>query len=526
MLKKVIDMKDAIELINDGDEIIFNGFGSMGFPEEICIALEKKFKKTGHPKELKYIGGSGQGVWNETDMIEHISWEGMVSQMITSHFVPNRKILQQVVDNKIEGYNLPLGVISHLMRATASRKPGILTKVGLGTFMDPRYGGGKMNEKSKKELVKVIDIDGEEYLFYKSFTANCAILKGTSADINGNITLEKECVYTDIYESAMAAKANGGKVIVQVERLLGKAAKRTDIMLPNILVDAIVVCPNQAQSFVEHYNPAMSGEWIVAMDEVQKELDRISQLNSAISSNSKERGIAHTIIAKRASMELKDGYVINLGIGIPEMVPEKANYMNPVKDLVYTIEAGAIGGRSVSGLCFGAAINAEVMQEVGKQFDLYDGGRLDATFVGTLQVDQYGNTNVGKSGNTIVGVGGYINLVNAAKKVVFCFPFTRGGAKFSIHNGKLSIDNEGKVHKFVIDVDQISFNGRIGAKTNQKIIYITERCVFELKKEGLTLVEIAPGIDLEKDILKQMDFKPILADNLKLMNSRIFEEAY
>lgn len=524
MIKNVMDMKDVIELVNDGDEIIFNGFGSMGFPEEICIELGKKFKNTGHPRDLKYVSGTGQGVWNDTDMIEHISSEGMVSQYITSHFVPNRKILQLVIDNKVEGYNMPLGVISHLMRATASRKPGILTKVGLGTFMDPRHGGGKMNKLSQKELIRVMEIDGEEYLFYKSFTANCAILKGTSADINGNITLEKECMSVDAYESAMAAKANGGKVIVQVERLLTTKAKRTEVVIPNILVDAIVVCPEQAQSFIEKYNPSLSGEWEVPEDRVEAEVARVNELNSALSSNSKVRSAAHKIIARRASMELEDGFVINLGIGIPELVPDAAKMMNQVNDLVYTIESGLIGGSSVGGLCFGASINAEIMQGLGKQFDLYDGGRLDATFVGTLQVDQYGHTNVGKSGDTIVGVGGYLNLVNASKRVIFCFPFTRGGARLSISDGQLKIDQEGRVHKFVKDVDQISFNGQIGATTDQKIVYVTERCVFELDTEGLILTEIAPGIDLEKDILDQMDFKPVISKELKLMATSIFEE--
>lgn len=524
MIKKVMDMEDAINLIKDGDEIIFNGFGSMGFPEEICIAMEKKFLSEGHPRDLKYIAGAGQGVWNETDMIEHISHEGMVSQMITSHFVPNRKILAQVIDNKIEGYNLPLGVISHLMEATASRKPGILTKIGLGTFMDPRNGGGKMNEKSKKELTKVIEIDDEEYMFYKSFTANCAILKGTTADVNGNVTLEKECMVVDAYESAMAAKANGGKVIVQVERLSGSQAKREDVVIPNIIIDAIVVCPEQSQSFLEKYNPALSGEWYVDENHVQAELDKIVELNSQVSKNSKKRNIVHHIIANRAAMELKNGDVINLGIGIPELIPNAAKKFNNVDELIYTVESGAIGGSSVSGLLFGAAINAEVMQEEAKQFDLYDGGILDASFVGTLQVDQYGNTNVGKSGDTIVGVGGYINLVQAAKKVIFCFPFNRGGAKIEFKDGKLNIVSEGKVHKFVKDVDQISFNGKLGAETDRDILYITERCVFKLTREGLELIEIAPGINLEKDILMQMDFKPIISENLKLMDNRIFTE--
>lgn len=524
MVNKVMSMDDAVALIQDGDEIIFNGFGSMGFPEEICIAMEEKFLKTGHPANLKYIGGAGQGVWNETDMIEHISHEGMVSQMITSHFVPNRRILSLVEQNKIEGYNLPLGVISHLMGATAGKKPGILTKVGLGTFMDPRYGAGQMNEKSQKELMKVMEIDGEEYLFYKSFTANCAILKGTTADVNGNITFEKECLYVDPYESAMAAKANGGKVIVQVERLSGEKAKRNEVVIPNILIDAIVVCPDQSQSFVEKYNPALSGEWIVEDDEVQNQLDRIIELNSKISNNSKKRGLVHHIIANRAAMELKNGDVINLGIGIPELIPNAAEKLNAVDQLIYTIEGGAIGGHAVSGLCFGAVINAEVMQDESRQFELYDGGRLDATFVGTLQVDQYGNTNVGKSGDTIVGVGGYINLVQAAKKVIFCFPFNRGGTRYEYTDGKLKILNEGSVHKFVKDVDQISFNGKIGGQSGRDILYITERCVFKLISEGLVLIEIAPGIDLEKDILQQMEFTPIISENLKVMDSKLFME--
>lgn len=524
-MSKIVSMETAIGLIKDGDEIVLNGFGSMGFPEAVAEALGKKFEETGHPKNMKIICGAGQGVWNETDMVEKMSKDGMLSRVITAHFVPMRNIVRQVLDNKIEGYNLPLGVVSHLLRASAGKNPGILTKVGLKTFIDPRISGGAMNSISKDKLSKVVEIDGEEYLFYKAFKPDIAILKGTTVDINGNITMEKEALYVDPFSSAMCVKANGGKVIVQVERVSGRPAERTKVKIPNALIDAVVVVPDQVQSFVEPYSPALSGEWIVPEDQVDQELERMLEINRRIApARGKNRGIEHKIIARRACMEIDDNYVINLGIGIPELVPQALEELNRKKKFTLTVEAGIIGGHPVGGLCFGAGINSEVMHDEAYQFDFYDGGGLDATFVGAMQVDAKGNVNVSKSGNSVIGVGGFIDLVVSAKKVIYCFPFTGGGLKVALKDGRLSVLQEGKYRKFSKEVEQISSSGELASVSGQKVLFVTERCVFRQTRDGIELCEIAPGIDLQQDILSHIDFEVKIADDLKEMDHIIFQD--
>lgn len=520
---KIVSMEEAVALIKDGDELVFNGFGSMGFPEEIAKAVGERFLKEGHPRNMKMICGAGQGVWNEADMIEKMSHDGMFSRVITAHFVPMRNIVRQVMENKVEGYNFPLGVISHLLRASGGRKPGIITRVGLKTFIDPRQGGGAMNEISKERLSRVMEIDGEEFLFYKAFKPNIALLKGTTIDVNGNITMEKEAVYVDPYASAMCVKANGGKVIVQVERRSAEASDKTKIKLPAALVDAVVIVPEQRQSMLEIYNAAMAGEWIVPEEQVADELARIADINQKVApARGKQRGIEHKIIARRAAMEIDDEDIINLGIGVPELVPAAVKELGKNITYTLTVESGLIGGHPVGGLCFGAGINTEVLQDESYQFDFYNGGGLDATFVGAMQVDCMGNVNVSKSGNSVIGVGGFIDLTTSAKKVIYCFPFSGGGLKVVCKNGKIEVALEGKYKKFCSEVEQISASGELAAISGQTVLFVTERCVFRQTKEGIELIEIAPGIELERDILSKMEFYPLVSDQLKVMDEEIF----
>lgn len=523
-MSKIVTMKEAVDLINDGDELVLNGFGSMGFPEEIAAAIGDKFLQEGHPRGMKIICGAGQGVWNETDMVEKMSHDAMISRVITAHFVPMRNIVRQVMNDEIEGYNLPLGVISHLLRASAGKKPGILTKVGLKTFIDPRQGGGAMNRISVEPLSRVMELDGEEYLFYKAFKPDVAILKGTTVDRNGNITMEKEAVYVDPFASAMCVKANGGKVIVQVERKSAEAAERNAIKLPAALIDAVVIVPGQKQSFLETHNAAMAGEWIVPEEEVAGELMRIAEINrKAAPARGKIRGIEHKIIARRAAMEIDDQDVINLGIGVPELVPTAAKEIGRDVNYTLTVESGMIGGHPVGGLCFGACVNAEVVQDEGYQFDFYNGGGLNATFVGAMQVDAMGNVNVSKSGDSVIGVGGFIDLTTSAKKVIYCFPFSGGGLRVEEENGTVTILQEGKYRKFCSQVEQISASGELASKSGQKVLFVTERCVFSQTADGIELVEIAPGIDLWADILSKLEFKPKISECLKTMDPRIFQ---
>ncbi len=517
----VLTASEAAQLIKNGDLIGFNGFGSLCFPEELAVAIGKRFLATGEPNSLNYFFGAGQGVWDESRMIEHMSHEGMISSVITSHFTPNIKICRQVQENKIKAYNLPLGIISHLIRASAGKKPGILTKIGLNTFVDPRLGGGAQNALSTDKLVSLMTIDGEEYLFYKAVKPTVAILRGTTADINGNITMEHEAMFGDPFAYAMAAKANGGKVIVQVEALSNGHAVARNVKIPGVLVDAVVVEPDQCQTMIEKCNLSYIGDCRVPESEVLEILDHVHELNVQ-TGRKRERSAAHSIIARRAALELTSGAIVNLGIGIPEMGPRAAQDIGAPGDIILTVESGAIGGNPSSGISFGAAVNPGVMQDMAYQFDFYDGGGLDITFVGAMQVDRHGNVNVSRAGNKIIGVGGFINLTQTAKKVVYCFPFAGGGLNVDFQEGKLKILQEGKQQKFFNDVDEISASGEYSSKIRQKVVYVTERCVFELAGDGLQIIEVAPGISLEEDILKKLPFKPRIAENLKTMDARVF----
>lgn len=521
-MNKVISLEKAAEMINNGDKIVWNSFGSICFPEELAAHIGNRFKKTGEPNNLEYFFATA-GVWDDERMIELMSHEGMVKKVISSHFTPILKIQDMVKNNKIEGYNLPLGIISHLLRAAAGKKPGIITKVGLNCFIDPRNGGAALNEKSKDKLVDLMEIDGEEYLFYKTPKPNVAILRGTTADINGNITMEKEAVYLDPFSAAMAAKSNGGKVIVQVERLSGEKAVARKVKIPGTIIDAIVVAPEQKQIMIEDYNPTYTGEIRIPESEVSEELNKIKKYNIEKSGRKRERTIVHDIIAKRSSIELFDNAVVNLGVGIPEMIPEAAEKINFKKDITLTVESGVIGGYPASGLSFGAAVNVDVVQDQSYQFDYYDGGGLDITFVGALEVDKKGNVNVSRVKDTIIGVGGFINITQFSKKIVYCFPFSVGGLKAEYNKGKLNILKEGKYNKFSNKVDQISSSGDYAIKNNQEVYYITERCVFTLTDEGLKIIEVAPGISINDDIINKMPFQPLVDDNVKVMDKKYFD---
>lgn len=518
--RKLMTAEEAVMLIKSEDTVAINGFGSLLFPEEVAEALGKRFLETGEPKNLSYIAGAGLGESTEGKLIDAISYEGMVRKVVCSHFIKMVGLKTLAKDNKIEAYNLPYGAISHMFRAAAGRKPGVLTKLGLKTFVDPRNSRGALNDISKDTLAELMVIDGEEYLFYKAPKVDVAIIRGTTADINGNITFEKEAFYLDPFTTAMASKANGGKVIIQVERLSGTRANPRDVKIPGAIVDAIVVAPNQWQTMIEQYNPAYTGDLVVPESQIPGMLDEITRLS--VGGGKKERTLLHKIIARRAAMELKENAVVNLGIGIPELVPAAAKELGMSAEMDLTIEAGLIGGTPSGGLSFGAVINPEMCQDTAYQFDLYDGGVLDMTFVGAMQVDQKGNVNVSKSGGNIIGVGGFVNLTQSAKKCVYCFPFSGGGNKMEVVDGKMHILQEGKYQKFCEKVDEISASGEYAVESGQEVLYVTERCVFGLTPEGLELREIAPGLDVEKDIISLMPFRPLVSKDLKVMDAKLF----
>lgn len=508
MKSKIVSLENAVKKIKDDSVVAVGGFIGSGHAEAVTAEIENSFLQYGIPNNLTLIYAAGQGDSKDKGL-NHFGHKGLVSKIIGGHWALCPKLQQLAVNNEVEAYNLPQGVISHMYRDIAAGKPGTTSKVGLNTFVDPRLDGGKLNKKTKEDIVKVINIEDKEYLFYKAISIDVAILRATYADEDGNATFDKEVATLDATSMAQAAKNSGGIVILQVEKIVARGTlDPRKVRIPGIYVDAIVVSKPEShmQTYAELYNPAYSGEVKFPLG-----------LTEPLPLDERK------IIARRAVMELKQDSIINLGIGMPEGISSVANEEGIADTMTLTVESGPIGGVPANGLNFGASLNPSAILDQCYQFDFYDGGGLDIAFLGLAQCDKKGNINVSKFGTKIAGCGGFINITQNAKKVVYCGTFTALGLKIKVGEGRIDILNEGKVKKFIDEVEQITFSGDYASKGKQEILYITERCVFRLGKEGLVLEEIAPGINLESDILKNMTFKPIVSENLKLMDEKIFK---
>jgi len=509
---QIITADQAGAFISDRATIFLGGLGMGGLAEEVLQGLERQFLATGHPQQLTTwacgaIGNSGDGG------MKHFAHKGLIHRVIAGHFgQTGPEMMRMVQAGEVQAYNFPQGSISQLTRHIAARTPGLLTQVGLRTFVDPRFEGGKMNAASTEDLVKLVEFNGEEWLHYPTPVIDVGIIRGTLADENGNISMDKEGALLEQLAIAQSARRCGGIVICQVERIVEAGSihpKR--VRVPGCLVDYVVVATrpeNHMQTISTVYNPSFSGDVKIPLGHLEPlPLDE------------------RKVIARRAAMELRPGAITNLGIGIPAGMPAVAAEEGIADLLTLSVESGVTGGLPAQGGDFSQAYNPESMVEQSAQFDFYDGGGLDYSFLGLAQADAHGNINVSKFSGRPVGCGGFINIIRSTKNLVFCGTFTAGGLKLAIGDGKLTILQEGRSKKFITQVEQVTFNGEDAAQRRQNVVFVTERAVFHLREEGLELTEIAPGVDLQRDVLAHMDFQPIVRD-VKPMDAGLFRETW
>ena len=514
--KPILSAGEAAQLIPGGATITVSSSAAQLVPDKVLAGIEARFLAAGAPKGLTVVFPVAVGDSFGTVGLDHLAHPGLITRLIGGSYVngpaskPAPKIYAMILADQVEAYNLPLGVLMHLHRDIAAKKPGVITKVGLGTFVDPRDQGGRMNNVTPHDLVEVVQLIGEEWLLYRAFPIQAAIVRGTTADVNGNITMEHEGVSLAVLAQAMAAHNCGGTVIAQVKRVAAPGTLDPQkVKIPGILVDAIVVDPEQRQNTGIAYDPAISGEIRTADYPVE----------------SVPLG-PEKVIARRALMQLRPGDIVNLGFGISSMVPQIALEEGVFDRLNFTVEQGAINGLPLTGFAFGASHNPEAIIDSPAQFDLIDGGGVTVGCLAFAEVDGAGHVNVSRlkaQPHVLAGAGGFINIAMGTRKLVYCGTLMAGGLDVRIEDGRVRVVQEGRFQKFVARTQHVTFNERRAAEQGQEVWYCTERCVFRLTRTGLELVEVAPGIDVDRDIRAKVGFPLQLAPDCKPMDARIFQ---
>ena len=504
-LARIVTAAEAVAAIPSGATLAVGGFVGAGHAEALTAALEKRFLETQLPRDLTLIYAAGQG--DRADRgLNHLAHVGLVKRVVGGHWNLAPKLGKLALTNQIEAYNFPQGVLCVLLREIAAKRPGIITKVGMNTFIDPQNGGGRLNARTTEPLVERLTLDGEPWLRYRSFPVHVGFIRATSADRRGNLSMEREGIIGEVLSIAQAAKNHGGIVIAQVERIVDRIADPKSVRVPGVLVDFIVVAePAQhAQTFGEQFNEAYvtaaNGHGSLAPMEFSE----------------------RKIIGRRALLEIQRGEIVNLGIGLPEAVAAIAAETGRLEEFTLTVESGPIGGVPASGLSFGCSSYPEAVVDQPSQFDFYDGGGIDIAVLGAVEIDAEGSVNVSSFTGRFAGVGGFVNIAQNAKRLVFCCTFTAGDLEVAVENGTLRIVREGQPAKFVKRVQQVCFHGPSALANGQQVLYVTERAVFELTRAGFVLREVAPGIDAAKHVLPLMEFAPARGES-QPMNASCFQ---
>jgi propionate CoA-transferase len=503
-----ISADEAARLVQDGDAVLISGSGGgHSVPEALLAAVERRFLAERRPQgitSVSIVGIGDRGALGAT----HLAHEGLLKRAITSALVDSPGLVELAAEDKIEAYTLPQGVLSQLMRDMAAGRPGLLTKTGLHTFVDPRQQGARQSPRTPPGFVEVVNLAGEEWLFFKPVPVNVAFLRGTTADEDGNVTMEEEAVLGEMLAMAQATRRAGGIVVVQVKRMARRdSLPPKEVKIPGILVDFVVVDPEQRQTYATYYDPSYSGELRIPVEDI-KPLPFGPR----------------KVIVRRAAMELFPGAICNLGAGVSTGLSTIAAEEGLLDAVHLTNEQGIIGGAPIAGRDSGGGQNFAAMIEQPAQFDFYDGGGLDLAFLSFAEVDPRGNVNVSRFGDRIIGIGGFINISQNAKCVVFGGTLTAGDVDIAWENGKTVIRKEGRHRKFVPKLEQICYSAEMGCAKGQVTLFVTERAVFQVGVEGLELIEIAPGLDAERDVIASMGFRPRVARDLRVMDARIFAD--